>query len=115
MCFLELKYYFLTNKSELIHVHTWERGIGKSYNLVKLAVRFNLPIIVPNHSSKNHLMSLSRLFFKNNQLHIIVANDYSRGYKFKKLLVEEGISPDIMSNIVFPMAETVIGYKAIGY
>ena len=43
--YFELKYYLKNNESYLKKIHYWERAIGKTYTLVKLAHNLNVPLL----------------------------------------------------------------------
>lgn len=116
--YLELKHYIVRKKSYLMHVYRWNRAIGKSYNLVKLALKYDLPIFVPDDVSMRYLRGIAFENFnhklkKSKRFKIIKTNDYARGYKFDIALVEEGISEELLNNIVIPSCGYVVGYKAI--
>jgi len=110
--YLELKYYIKNNQNYFMRIHKNDRNIGKTYNLVKLAIKYKLPIFVPNDRSERYIKDLVRRYFKNkkNKLTIIVASEKIKGFKYNKVLVEEGIDYDIIHYIIKPMCKCMIGY-----
>lgn len=115
--YLEMSYYVY--KAEIKHepvkyfksLRTNDRGIGKSYVLIKLSLLYGLPIIVPTHMSEKYLNRMAKEKFNSNkQLDIIVANDRCRGRRINTALVEEGVDYRILNAIIYPMCKNIIGY-----
>ena len=42
--YFELKHYIKNNESHFRRIHYWERAMGKTYTLIKLANKFKCPI-----------------------------------------------------------------------
>lgn len=109
--YFELKYYIKKNKSSYLHSKNYSRGSGKSYNLVKLAIKYKLPIYCNNHSAKDYLLRMARCTF-NKTIQVIVANEYARGYRFDKALIDEGIDFQIINDVIKPKVKTLIGFNS---
>lgn len=69
-------------------VHPYMRDIGKSYSLVKLALKYNLPIAVPTELYKRHVKQIAKEEFNSNKLKTVVINGCCRGKRFEILLIE---------------------------
>lgn len=113
--YLEMKHYVKSIKHSIEvrwmkPVYPYMRNIGKSYSLVKLALKYDLPIAVPTQLYEKNIKHIAKRDFKNNNLKIVVINDFSRGKRFETLLVEEGFKPSVLYEIVYPMCKNIIGY-----
>lgn len=121
--YLEMKYYLKQvikgKKKEYFKMICHEdRNIGKSCALARLSVKYNIPIVVSTHMWSNlYIHVVPRYipkYFKKMSPQIIIANEKSRGKRFDLLLIEEGISKEVIDNIIKPMVKKgVVGYKNI--
>lgn len=107
--YFELKHYIKSNQSYFRKVRYWERGMGKTYSLIKLAHKFKYPIAVANERMAMYIKNKCREF-KIKDVDIIVCNNSIRGRKYKKILFEEGIDMDYINEILTPMCECLVGY-----
>lgn len=113
--YFELKHYIVNKESYLRHIYYWERGIGKTYNLIKLARKYSLPIFVPNSSSELYIRRIEKKYFKNNynkNIKVIVANERVVGKRIKLALIDEGIDIEVIESVIKPMCECLVGYKS---
>jgi len=107
--YFELKHYIKNNQSYFRKTHYWERGMGKSYTLVKLAKKFKCPIVVSNEGSKYYIQRLAqKLHIKN--INIITCNQSHRGKKYDIILCEEGIDEDFIHEVLKPISNCLVGY-----
>ena len=114
--YLELKYFINKKQSYLKDINYYDRGIGKSYNLIKLAVKYKCPIFISNHKMESYIKSLAYKILnrkKYNKLKTIVINNYgARGRRYKLGLAEEGFKESDINGIIKPMVTTLVGYRA---
>jgi len=103
--YYELKHYIHNKESYFKRIDERDRGIGKTYTLIKLAKKYKCPIIVGNSRTKDYI--LSRISKKAD---VLIANEYLIGKKFDVALCDEGISIDVINQIVRPMVNVLIGY-----
>lgn len=107
--YFELKHYIKNNQSYFRKVKYWERSIGKTYSLIKLAQKFKCPIAVPNMIIGDYVKRLAQnLHIKN--INIIPYNQSFKGRKYDKILCEEGIDGDFINEVLKPMSQCLIGY-----
>lgn len=95
--FYELEYYYLEKIPYIIYTNSMDRGMGKSYNLVKLALKYDLPIIVGNNYSKRYISYLGKTKF--DQIpNIIVLRKVEDvlGIENKPYLLEEGVNENVI-------------------
>lgn len=110
--YFELKHYIKNNQSYFRKVHYWERAMGKTYTLVKLAKKFKCPIAVYSQSTVDYIKRLARdLKIKN--LTVIHCNNSMRGKRYDLILCEEGIDEDIINEILKPMSKCLVGYENV--
>lgn len=107
--YFELKHYLKNNQSYFRRIHYWEKRMGKTYTLVKLAKKFKYPIAVPNQSTADYIRRLSR-DLKIKDIKIIPCNTSVIGKRFDKILCEEGINEDFIHEVLKPMSKCLIGY-----
>lgn len=114
--YFEMKYYVhksITDKDFMRYmkpIYPYMRNIGKSYALIKLALKYDIPIVVPTNPYANNLRYMAQRDFKSNNLKTIVAIENIRGKKYDTLLIEEMIPDDVLNNIIYPMCNKAIGY-----
>ena len=91
--YFEIKHYVLHKENYLKKIHSWDRNIGKTYSLVKLARKFGLPIIVANHSNEDYIRYIENRCFRNSKhmIKVIVMNESIRGKRLEMALIDEGI------------------------
>jgi len=110
--YFELKHYLKSNQSYFKRIHYYERGMGKTYSLIKLAKKFKCPIAVKTESSVNYIRRMCRdLHIKDIQ--IIPCNNSFRGRKFDKILCEEDIDEDFINEVLKPACKCLVGYMNI--
>lgn len=107
--YFELKYYMKNNQSYFRRIRYWERGIGKTYSLIKLSQKFKCPIAVPNIIVGEYIKRLAHNLHIYN-INIILCNQTSRGRKYDKILCEEGINENFINEILKPMSQCLVGY-----
>lgn len=107
--YFELKYYLKNNESYLKEIHCWERAIGKTYTLVKLAHKFKCPIIVPSQTTGLHIQRMCRDLNINN-IQIIYPNESIRGKKYDKILCEEGVDIEFINRKLKLECKCVVGF-----
>ena len=118
----EMKYHIkLAKKDKIDHylkkIYRDDRGIGKTYSLVQLAVKYNIPIIVPTYQWKNTIEKHTGMFLpphlrKNSKPIVLHAGTNFRGHRFDIVLVEEGLSDEQMA-LLHNVAKHIIGYRNI--
>lgn len=106
----EIKHKSINNIKEIGH---YDRNIGKSYALVKLALDYDLPIAVPHRSSGEYLRRLAEQYFYSHELKIIVTNESAKGKRYNTILLEEGVDENILNCLIRPMCKNLIGYRYI--
>lgn len=95
--FYELEYYFLEKKTYIIYTNSMERGMGKSYNLIKLALKYDLPIMVGSSFSKRYLTYLGKTKFdKIPNIFVFRQVEDVLGIENKPFLLEEGVSENVI-------------------
>ena len=107
--YFELKHYLKNNESYLKEIHYWERAIGKTYTLVKLAHKFKCPIIVPSQTTGLHIQRMCRDLNINN-IQIIYPNESIRGKKYDKILCEEGADIEFINRKLKLECKCVVGF-----
>ena len=117
--YFELRHYIVNKKSYTKKTYRTDRGIGKTYNLVKLALKYDIPIFVRDDVSKRYCKGTAFQYFnrrleKSKNFKIIIANENARGRRYDTALLEEGVDSDVLENIVKPMCKCIVGYKFIG-
>jgi len=110
--YYEFKFYVVNGENHFIRAYKHNRGIGKTYTLVRLAHKYNCPIFVSTRSMGNYIEKMYRDEF-NESVMIIVVGGNCRGMRFDLGICEEGIDEDSIYLIVIPMCKQVIGYKSI--
>lgn len=112
--YFELKHYINSGENYLKTIYSYNRGIGKSHTLLQLAHKYKCPIIVANKVSKDYLDSLNKYHFKT-PVNVIIANLESRcsGLKYNLALCQEGLDDRLISNIIKPMCEQIVGFRLI--
>ncbi len=112
--YFELKHYIVHQEYYIKKIHYWERNIGKTYNLVKLARKFDLPIIVADRSSESYIRSIEKECFRKtkNEIKVIIANIDSKGKRWDIGLVDEGINEKCLNWRISPMFKCLVGYKS---
>jgi thiaminase len=110
--YFELKHYISNNESYFRHIHYWERCMGKTYSLIKLAKKFKCPIAVPTQSNVNYIKRLAR-DLKIKDLTVIPCNQSILGKRYNLILCEEGIDENFIYEVLKPMSQCLIGYKNV--
>lgn len=108
--YYELKHYICKRHSYLKSIDGRNRGIGKTYTLIKLAQKYKCPILVGGQHTKEYILSMC-----NKKVDVMIADDSLRSKRFDMVLCDEGIDSDVIKNIVKPRANVVIGYRNCGY
>ena len=108
--YFELKHYIKNGKNYIKPVYIYTRGIGKTYNLLKLAHKYKCPIIVSTKGMEKYIMRLNRDHFKS-PVEIIVASNNCRGKRLGLALIEEGIDNRLIREVIKPMCKQIIGYE----
>ncbi len=107
--YFELKHYMKNNETYFRRVHYWERNMGKTYTLIKLANKFKCPIAVKSEGSATYIERMCRdLKIKN--INIMPCDNKIFGKRFKCILCEEGIDIDFINEVLKPRSKCVIGY-----
>lgn len=105
--YFELKHFIRKGDTYIKTVYVQERGIGKTYSLVKLAKKYNCPIITPNMSMMKHIYKIDK--------NIKVIDGYNGnniiGHLFDLVLIDEGIQESILTEIIMPRSKQVVGFK----
>jgi len=110
--YFELKHYIKNNETYFRRVHYWERGMGKTYTLVKLANKFKCPIAVQSEMSAIYIKRMCRdLKIKN--IIIIPCNNSIKGKRFERILCEEGIDVEFINEVLKSMCKYLIGYNNV--
>ncbi len=107
--YFELKHYIKNNESYFRRIHYWERGIGKTYSLVKLASKFKCPIAVPYETTRKYIQRMCKDLHINN-VQIILCNESIKGKRFDTILCEEGIDVEFINDVLKPMCKNLIGF-----
>lgn len=110
--YFELRHYIKNRISYFRKVHYWERGMGKTYSLVKLAKKFKCPIAVPTQMAGYNIQRIVRdLKIKN--LVVIPCDNSILGKRYDLILCEEGIDIDFIQEVLKPMTKCLIGYENV--
>lgn len=107
--YFELKHYIKNNESYFRRIHYWERGIGKTYSLIKLAHKFECPIVVPSQTTGLYIQRMCRDLNINN-VQIIYPKESIMGRKYDKILCEEGINIKFINDVLKPRCKCVVGF-----
>lgn len=107
--YFELKYYIKNNQSYFRKIRYWERGMGKTHTIVKLAHKFKYPIAVTNERMAMYIKDKCREL-KIKDIDIIVCDNSIIGKKYTTILFEEGIDIDYINEVLRPMCKCLIGY-----
>lgn len=110
--YFELKHYIKNNQSYFRKIRYWERGMGKTYSLVKLAYKFNYPIAVRDEKSIIYIKRMCQKL-KIKELLILPCDNTIIGKRFDKILCEEGINRDFINEVLKPMSNCLIGYVSL--
>jgi hypothetical protein len=110
--YFELKHYLKNNESYLKKIHYWERAIGKTYTLVKLAHKFKCPIVVSSQTTRLYIKRMCRDLNINN-VEIICPKESIIGKKYDKILCEEGINIEFINNEIKPICKTLVGFVCV--
>ena len=110
--YFELKHYLKNNESYLKKTHYWERAIGKTYTLVKLASKFKCPIAVPYETTRRYIQRMCKDLHINN-VQIISCNESIKGKRYDKILCEEGIDIEFINNVLKSMCKSLVGFIRI--
>jgi hypothetical protein len=105
--YFELKHYIKSGKSYLKPVYIYQRGIGKTYNLLKLAHKYDCPILVSNDRSSRYLQDMNRKMFKT-PIKTYICNERSGWIRFDLVLIEEGIDYKAIKELVIPRCKQVV-------
>lgn len=104
----ELEHYIQVKEDYIKPV--FERRIGKSKVLVKLAHKYNLPIIVPLIVIGEELNEISKNLFGKPVNFVLGSEESLRGRRFDMVLVEEGFDESYIATVIKPKCNYVIGY-----
>lgn len=107
--YFELKHYLKNNESYLKKIHYWERAIGKTYTLVKLASEFKCPIAVPYETTRRYIQRMCKDLHINN-VQIIPCNESIKGKKYDTILCEEGIDIEFINKNIKPNCKCVVAF-----
>jgi hypothetical protein len=110
--YFELKYYIKNKQSYFRRIHYWERGMGKTYSLIKLAHKYRCPIAVPTQMIGNNIKEKAD-YFGIRDIQIIPCNQSIVGKRYDLILCEEGINEEFIHEVLKPMSKCLIGYKTI--
>jgi hypothetical protein len=113
--YYELKYYIKNKQSYFKGLHETDRGIGKTYNLIKLAIKYKCPIYARDSMNCNFIWSEARRVFKKD----IVVYTLSKHEQTIPLcyvkeplaLIEEGIDNNLIEQKILPYYNCIVGYK----
>lgn len=118
--YYEMKHYVKKTKRtdyvcHLKSIGYCDRNIGKSYTLVKLALKYDLPIVVRYQTDARNLKDLEYKYFKSDKIKIetICMNLDRRQCKYETLLIEEGFTEKELRkylNNEQPLCKNIIGY-----
>lgn len=112
--YLVLLNYIKAKETHFRRVYYWDRGSGKTFALIKLAQKFKCPILAPTSQSRDYIKSIAH-YKKIKGLQVDVVNEFIRDKRYDLVLCDEGISQDLLDNIIIPNAKCVVGYCAVGY
>lgn len=110
--YFELKHYLKNNESYLKKIHYWERAIGKTYTLVKLASKFKCPIAVPYERTCRYIQKMCKDLHINN-VQIIPCNESIKGRRYDTILCEEDIDIEFINDVLKPMCKNLIGFICV--
>lgn len=97
-------------KTHFINVTDKDRWIGKTYTLVKLAAKYDLPIATPNNITGNNIRHMARELKINDLKVIICSNNNHRGRRCNIVLCDTGIDDDFI-DVAKSFSKCLIGYK----
>lgn len=102
--YFELEHYLKKNKTHFKTIRYFDRAIGKTRTLIKLAKKFKCPIAVPIQSTKSYIERMCKdLNIKD--IEIIVCNNFTKDKRLEKILCDEGISEDFISQVLMPICK----------
>lgn len=107
--YFELKHYIINNQSYFRKIRYWERNIGKTYSLVKLANKFKCPIAVRDEKSIIYIKRMCQNLNIKDML-ILPCNNTIIGKRYDKILCEEGIDGNFINEVLKPMSKCLVGY-----
>lgn len=86
------------------------RGIGKSYNIVKLAIKEGLPIFCGCQSTKQYLEDLAKKEF-NKEVEVVsfISTEDFRGCRIPEIILTEGLPLSIIFEEFINKGTIVIG------
>lgn len=90
--YLELKYFIKHNESYIFPIHRHYRAVGKTYNLIKLSIKLNVPIFVSSHSAECYIKQMAKKKFNKNVSVFVFYDEIMRGKRFDKILIDEGFT-----------------------
>lgn len=102
---------YLSKDSYLLNdIEEKNRGIGKSYNIVKLAIKENLPIFCGCQSTKRYLEDLAKKEF-NKEVEVVsfISTEAFRGHKIPEVILTEGLPLSIIFDEFVDKGIIVIG------
>lgn len=108
--YYELKHYIHNKESYFKRIDERDRGIGKTYTLIKLAKKYKCPIIVGSSRTKKYILAMSR-----KKIDVLIANESLIGKKFDMALFDEGIPVNVMNQVVNRAVKVLIGYCDISF
>jgi hypothetical protein len=116
----ELEHYIIHKQNYIKLLSNYDRIIGKTYNLIKLAIKYKCPIFVANENMKTNLLVMARVKFKKN-ITVFVLSEDTRNEKWKErnqplALIEEGTIDEGADDFINRYELTsyykcIIGYK----
>jgi hypothetical protein len=118
--YYELKHYITNKQTYIKFTNSHDRNIGKTYNIIKLAIKYKCPIFVSNNGMKKFLLDTARDEFNKNITVYILSKD-SRNEMWRKrnqplALIEEGTIDEGADDFINRYELTsyykcIIGYK----
>jgi hypothetical protein len=108
--YYELLYYIKHKKTFLKNIKYYDRGIGKTYSLVKLAHKFKCPIAIHNSISENYIQSMSIRHFGKRVETVLVNRPERITRRFEMLLAEEGLNYDCINELI-KRCDILVGYQ----
>ncbi len=107
--YYELQHYLKRNQTYIKETSYYERGVGKTYSLVKLAHKFKCPIIVPSQTTGLHIQRMCRDLNINN-IQIIYPHESIIGKKYDKILCEEGVDIEFINGELKSKCKCIVGF-----
>lgn len=109
--YIELHFYVKRKLNFIRYTLPFEKGIGKSYTLLKLAIKHDIPIVVKTQDDKEKLLENQRKYMNLKGVPNILVYDQIEN-RYDIILIDEGLTGSDVHKLKV-LCNIIIGYVLI--